>query len=76
MLLNVVIFTNHLCLQSEILVKCNTLEDMDHHKTESRINFLQCLEADVCIYILSFLDDPADVVRASAVSCFWRQFSK
>ncbi|KAL8500107.1 hypothetical protein ACS0TY_019923 [Phlomoides rotata] len=60
--------------KSELLVVCNTLNDMDHHKTETRINFLQCLDTDVCIYIMSFLDDPADVVRASAVSCFWHHF--
>ncbi|KAH6789502.1 F-box family protein [Perilla frutescens var. frutescens] len=47
---------------------------MDHQKTESRINFVEHLETDVSIYIMSFLDDPADLVRISAVSRLWRQF--
>ncbi|KAI3444606.1 hypothetical protein Pfo_001271 [Paulownia fortunei] len=47
---------------------------MDHQKAESGIDFLQCLEIDMSLYIMSFLDDPADLVRVSAASRFWRQF--
>ncbi|KAK6162453.1 hypothetical protein DH2020_002294 [Rehmannia glutinosa] len=47
---------------------------MDHQKAESGVNFLECLETDMSVYIMSFLDDPADLVRASAVSRFWRHF--
>ncbi|KAL6499311.1 hypothetical protein OROHE_025974 [Orobanche hederae] len=46
---------------------------MDHQKSESGIDFLQCLETDTSIYIMSFLDDPADLARASAVSRYWRE---
>lgn len=65
---------NHLYLQPEILMNFSTLYYMDHQKTETRINFVDCLETDVSIYIMSFLDDPADLVRISAVSRLWRQF--
>lgn len=61
-MLKVIILNNYLYLQSEI--------------TESGIDFLQHLALDVCIYILSFLDDPIDVVRVGAVSRFWHQFGK
>ncbi|PIN16220.1 hypothetical protein CDL12_11130 [Handroanthus impetiginosus] len=47
---------------------------MDHQEDETRIDFLQRLETDISWYIMSFLDDPADLVRASAVSRFWQQF--
>ncbi|KAL6569468.1 hypothetical protein OROMI_013982 [Orobanche minor] len=49
---------------------------MDHQKSESGIDFLQCLETDTSIYIMSFLDDPADLARASAVSRYWRECGK
>ncbi|CAK9145764.1 unnamed protein product [Ilex paraguariensis] len=41
---------------------------------ETRIDFLRWLQTDMALNILMFLDDPADLVRASAVSCFWRHF--
>lgn len=41
---------------------------------ETQVDFLQCLETDVCLYIMSFLDDPGDLVRASVVSRSWHQF--
>ncbi|KAL0379582.1 UNVERIFIED_CONTAM: F-box protein [Sesamum angustifolium] len=44
------------------------------HKVETQVDFLQCLETDVCLYIMSFLDDPGDVVRASVVSRSWHRF--
>ncbi|KAL3814871.1 hypothetical protein ACJIZ3_016139 [Penstemon smallii] len=47
---------------------------MDRQKVDTRIDFLQCLETDMSLNVMSFLDDPADLVRASAVSRFWRQF--
>ncbi|CAA0820793.1 F-box protein [Striga hermonthica] len=47
---------------------------MDNEEDAIRIDFLQFLETDVSVHIMSFLDDPADVVRASAVSRNWRQF--
>ncbi|KAK4484555.1 hypothetical protein RD792_007139 [Penstemon davidsonii] len=47
---------------------------MDCKKAEARIDFLQYLETDISIYIMSFLHDPADLVRASSVSHFWHQF--
>lgn len=37
-------------------------------------DFLQKLGPDVSVHVLSFLDDPADFVRASSVSRSWRQF--
>ncbi|KAL6582246.1 hypothetical protein OROMI_006260 [Orobanche minor] len=44
---------------------------MPHRKPEPRIDFLQCLDdVDIRIHIMSLLDDPADLVRASAVSRF------
>ncbi|KAL2485377.1 F-box protein [Abeliophyllum distichum] len=49
-------------------------ERMDHLKMETCIDFLQCLEADMSLSILSCLVDPADLVRAGAVSRFWHQF--
>ncbi|GER57465.1 F-box family protein [Striga asiatica] len=47
---------------------------MDNEEAAIRIDFLQFLETDVSVHIMSFLDDPADVVRASAVSRNWRKF--
>ncbi|KAL6494038.1 hypothetical protein OROGR_031947 [Orobanche gracilis] len=47
---------------------------MDHQKSESGIDFLKYLETDTSINIMSFLDDPADLARASAVSRYWREF--
>ena len=43
---------------------------------ETRIDFLRLLQTDVALNILMFLDDPADLVRAGAVSCFWRHFGE
>uniref|UniRef100_M1B4V4 F-box family protein n=1 Tax=Solanum tuberosum TaxID=4113 RepID=M1B4V4_SOLTU len=37
-------------------------------------DFVQCLLPDMSIKILSCLDDPADLIRVSAVSSSWRQF--
>ncbi|KAL3821380.1 hypothetical protein ACJIZ3_007285 [Penstemon smallii] len=47
---------------------------MDCKKTEAHIDFLQYLETDISLYIMSFLHDPADLVRASSVSHFWHRF--
>ncbi|KAL3618675.1 hypothetical protein CASFOL_037494 [Castilleja foliolosa] len=47
---------------------------MDHQSAVNGINFLQCLELDVSVYIMSFIDDPSVLVRACAVSHFWREF--
>ncbi|CAH9123822.1 unnamed protein product [Cuscuta epithymum] len=41
---------------------------------EIKIDFMQCLETDMIINILLCLTDPTDLVRAGAVSHFWRQF--
>ncbi|KAI3964104.1 hypothetical protein MKW92_043384 [Papaver armeniacum] len=38
------------------------------------IDFVQLLNHDLSANILSYLDDPADVVRVSSVSRAWRQF--
>ncbi|KAI3925774.1 hypothetical protein MKX01_003333 [Papaver californicum] len=38
------------------------------------IDFVQLLNHDLSSNILSYLDDPADVVRVSSVSRAWRQF--
>ncbi|PIN16252.1 hypothetical protein CDL12_11129 [Handroanthus impetiginosus] len=57
----------------EISINCE-LKGMDHQDDETRIDFLQHLETDISLYIMSFLDDPADLVSVSAVSWFWRQF--
>ncbi|KAI3944162.1 hypothetical protein MKW92_015014 [Papaver armeniacum] len=38
------------------------------------INFVQLLNQDLSTNILSYLDDPADVVRVGSVSRAWRQF--
>ncbi|KAL3625048.1 hypothetical protein CASFOL_031716 [Castilleja foliolosa] len=35
------------------------LKAMDHKSAVNGINFLQCLELDVSIYIMSFIDDPS-----------------
>ncbi|KAL7203541.1 hypothetical protein ACSBR2_016760 [Camellia fascicularis] len=39
-----------------------------------RLDLLQRLQFDMLMVVLMSLDDPADLIRASAVSCFWRQF--
>ncbi|OVA14161.1 F-box domain [Macleaya cordata] len=41
---------------------------------EGSMDFLQLFNADLSSYILSCLDDPADIVRVSSVSRSWRQF--
>ncbi|KAK4484584.1 hypothetical protein RD792_007168, partial [Penstemon davidsonii] len=47
---------------------------MDCEKSNARIDFLQYLETDLSLYIMSFLHDPADLVCASSVSQFWHRF--
>ncbi|KAL7158636.1 hypothetical protein ABFS83_02G157400 [Erythranthe nasuta] len=46
----------------------------DNQRDETRSDFLKCFGIDLSVYIMSFLDDPADLVRASTVSHFWSQF--
>ncbi|XAR63097.1 hypothetical protein NMG60_11022921 [Bertholletia excelsa] len=41
---------------------------------ETRIDFLQWLQVDMGLNILLCLDDPSDIIRASAVSRFWHHF--
>lgn len=43
---------------------------------EGCIDFVQLLNADLSTNILSYLDDPADVVRVGSVSRVWRQFGE
>lgn len=38
------------------------------------MDFVNNLDTDTSLSILSCLDDPSDIVRASAVSRSWRQF--
>lgn len=40
------------------------------------INFLDCLDVDLTLSILTLLDNPADVVRASVVSQSWHHFGE
>lgn len=40
----------------------------------SCIDFVVLLNSDLSFKIISNLNNPADVVRASSVSRFWRQF--
>ncbi|KAJ4876717.1 F-box protein [Raphanus sativus] len=40
------------------------------------MDFVSNLDGDMCLAILSCLDDPSDLVRASAVSRSWRHFAK
>lgn len=39
-------------------------------------NFVDCFEIDLTSHILAFLNDPADLLRASAVSRSWRHFGE
>jgi hypothetical protein len=39
-------------------------------------DFIQWLEPDMSIKILTHLDDPSDLVRASSVSSAWHRFGK
>ncbi|KAI3960560.1 hypothetical protein MKW92_042244 [Papaver armeniacum] len=41
---------------------------------EASMDFLQLLNRDLSLKIFSYLYEPADVVRASSVSHFWRKF--
>lgn len=41
---------------------------------ETRIDFLRWLDIDVVLQILMCLNDPADLIRASAVSQYWQKF--
>lgn len=43
---------------------------------EIRINFVEFFETDIALSILSKLDDPADLIRAAAVSHSWRRFGE
>lgn len=49
---------------------------MKQQITENQGDFLQCIGVDLSMRIMSFLDDPADLIRARAVSRFWRQFGE
>lgn len=40
------------------------------------MDFIKNLDTDTSLAILSCLDDPSDLVRASAVSRSWRGFGK
>ena len=40
------------------------------------MDFIKNLDTDTSLAILSCLDDPSDLVRASAVSRSWRHFGK
>ncbi|XP_042066308.1 F-box protein At4g00755-like isoform X2 [Salvia splendens] len=53
---------------------CSWLEYMDCKKIETSNSFIDWLETDVFLYVMSFLDDPADIATVSAVSCHWRRF--
>lgn len=39
-------------------------------------DFIHWLGPDLSMKILSYLDDPSDLVRASTVSSSWHQFGK
>lgn len=41
---------------------------------ETQIDFIQFLESDMALKILTCLDDSADLIRASAVSHYWQDF--
>lgn len=41
---------------------------------ETRLDFMQLLETDMALNILVCLDDASDLIRASSVSRFWRDF--
>ncbi|KAI3764480.1 hypothetical protein L2E82_14489 [Cichorium intybus] len=41
---------------------------------ETQIDFLQWLESDMALKILTCLDDSADLIRASSVSHYWQNF--
>ncbi|KAL3832985.1 hypothetical protein ACJIZ3_007721 [Penstemon smallii] len=43
-------------------------------KANAGIDFMQYLETDLSLYIMSFLHDPSDLVRACSVSHSWHQF--
>lgn len=43
---------------------------------EGRWDFLEWLGPDASTAVLMLLDDPADLVRVSAVSQSWRQFGE
>lgn len=49
---------------------------MDHQSDEPQTDFLQFLETNMSHQIMSFVDDPDDLVRASAVSRFWYHFGE
>uniref|UniRef100_A0A1J3CA94 F-box protein n=1 Tax=Noccaea caerulescens TaxID=107243 RepID=A0A1J3CA94_NOCCA len=42
--------------------------------SKKRMDFVNSLDTDMSVAILSCLDDPSDLVRASAVSRSWREF--
>ena len=42
----------------------------------NKMDFVNKLDTDTLLSILSCLDDPSDLVRASAVSRSWRDFGK
>ncbi|XP_059634113.1 F-box protein At4g00755 [Cornus florida] len=41
---------------------------------DAPVDFLQWLQTDMSLKILTCLDDPSDLIRASSVSRFWRHF--
>lgn len=43
---------------------------------ETRLDFMQLLETDMALNILACLDDASDLIRASSVSRFWRDFGE
>jgi hypothetical protein len=45
-------------------------------EVKSKMDFIQWLGLDMSIKVLSYLDDPCDLVRVSSVSRSWYQFGK
>lgn len=45
-------------------------------RMETRIDFVQSLESDMSVNILTCLNDPVDVVRAGSVSSLWHHFGE
>lgn len=49
---------------------------MNRVSSKNSMDFVNRLDTDMSVAILSCLDDPSDLVRASAVSRSWREFGK
>jgi hypothetical protein len=63
-------------IEKQLLLACQTMIFGKMFEVKSKMDFIQWLGPDMSIKVLSYLDDPCDLVRVSFVSRSWNRFGK